>query len=425
MDSYANMSMPTNVIKLIIDEVALTNDSDSLNACALTCRLFLEYGRRHQFHAITFREYTCEPSASRLSGLYDILEVSPHIAPYIRQLIIFENDLAVFACSAFPQVLKKLQNLESCKLRFNPFVDWEAVPSGAADALVNQFFSPRMERLELSGIYNIPALVTRSFLHLTFLRLIAVDFSTADGNIKHTVQRTDNPTLKSLLLFGLSISTLRPLLDWLSHHDCKSLEELNFWSIFTEKDHRKDAVFIGAEIMEKQRNNITKLDMTSYFLNEEELSKVDIGILSHLRVLGLCISFEDTYDPLGSALKILSKARIGNAIEEVETKIIYYPGSEYRPRLSERRSEWERFDTLLSSSDRFPNLRSVVFVMDLDIYITTEEDEDDVNEGRSLLKSLVPKTQRRGILQMHSGIERLKESGDWFEFEARKVGPLP
>lgn len=197
--------MPTTVLpQEIVDKVidCFHDDFSNLKECALVCQEWLSSCRFHIFHTITLRPPTFTTRnyifevVTDCQRLYKIIESSPEIAYYIRNLTICEGMLKgewITKDRTLPLLLRKLRSLQGFRIERSASMKifWKSLPEELREAMGIVLTSPALLELQLVGlVFDCPAKLLRILqgckilrvLHATHLRFqdeISLDLSSA------------------------------------------------------------------------------------------------------------------------------------------------------------------------------------------------------------------------------------------------------
>ncbi|KAJ7147820.1 hypothetical protein C8R43DRAFT_952839 [Mycena crocata] len=163
-------SLPDELIATIVDE--LEQDRESLKACSLVGSSFCAASQRYLFHSmwlhhdawwLSSRSYAPSYSgetgtpATTIRRLAALFRASPHLAAFVRDLIIEVNiDLTTDEGALAAQILGTARNLESFAIS-SCANDWNNLPPALQTALLDVIARPSLKHLHLWSIDNIPA----------------------------------------------------------------------------------------------------------------------------------------------------------------------------------------------------------------------------------------------------------------------------
>jgi hypothetical protein len=158
--------LPQELIDSVIDHCH--DDHSTLKTCALVCKTWLPSSRSHIFHAITLQPPE-KPARSffvrRITDsqrLFRILQTSPKIALYIRELSICEGMVGrewIAQERTLPVILSMLKNVQRLQLERSASmqISWIELPEDLHDAFAGILASPTLLELSLVGlVFNRP-----------------------------------------------------------------------------------------------------------------------------------------------------------------------------------------------------------------------------------------------------------------------------
>jgi hypothetical protein len=140
-------SMPPFSVQLlpdVIDHIVdyLHDSPRDLRTCALISKAWLERSRFHLFRTIILNSPHCRK-------LYKVIQQSPNIAFYTRQLHVTFIRAWVEDCAELPQLLRCFTNL--CKLKLSS-IKWRPLTPDLKNVFCDLFALPCLVDLELDGV---------------------------------------------------------------------------------------------------------------------------------------------------------------------------------------------------------------------------------------------------------------------------------
>ncbi|KAJ7909239.1 hypothetical protein B0H13DRAFT_2661537 [Mycena leptocephala] len=165
--------VPQEIIDAIINNVD-SEDMASFKACSLVCWAFVPASRTHIFRTISLAMLNDAPHK-----LYAMLQRSPHIVLYVRDLEIHRShdpNLWMQPSSPLVTVLSMLSHLEQFSI-FGYWGDWLNVPSSLALGILRVISLASLERLHILNVTNMPAVLLHSALSLRVLSLYYVSMN--------------------------------------------------------------------------------------------------------------------------------------------------------------------------------------------------------------------------------------------------------
>ncbi|KAJ6471630.1 hypothetical protein C8R47DRAFT_1222160 [Mycena vitilis] len=138
--------MPQELVEAIVEEVP----PSSLGACALTTKSFLDPSQRRIFRCLDF--YTPYPPANhQFDALCFLLCNSPHLAPYVRAIVIRLHPNLFSGMARLLRVCSRLHSLAICFTTQVAGLDSSSLPVDLIDALLRRMASTSLDRLEIWG----------------------------------------------------------------------------------------------------------------------------------------------------------------------------------------------------------------------------------------------------------------------------------
>jgi hypothetical protein len=195
--------LPQELIDNIIDQ--LHDNRPTLKSCALVCKSWLPCSRFHIFCHVSL-----QPPQNNIFGfakitncqrLYRIIETSPQIVPYIRDLTICEGNVYkawMGRETTLPLLLRMLRNLRRLELERSASMRManRDMPPNLRDSIMEVLRLPSLTELKLVGfVSDTPAKFLRMFRfcqNLKVLRLshvVCADDGAVDDNTGAISQR--------------------------------------------------------------------------------------------------------------------------------------------------------------------------------------------------------------------------------------------
>ncbi|RDB27750.1 hypothetical protein Hypma_003197 [Hypsizygus marmoreus] len=154
-------TFPQELIDNVIDH--FHDDTPTLRLCSVVCRAWLPSCRAHLFHRVSLQPPKVQPRAyfdhgktSDVQRLYRIIQSSPDIADYIRDLVVCEGMLGrewIIEEKTLPLLLRKLHNVQQFQLhRPSAHIMWRGLPWSLKDAIESVLASPSLLQLKLARI---------------------------------------------------------------------------------------------------------------------------------------------------------------------------------------------------------------------------------------------------------------------------------
>lgn len=177
-------TLPPELIKAIVDDLALQKDTTALTACALTCKFMNFCSRKHLFSTIHMGAIPSLKShcggTPRIEQLVSLLNHSPEIADCIKEFSykLWHRD---YEDQTAPVVLKRLTKVRSLTLvRLAQFMLWKFVPVRFQEAMAHLIQLPSEMKLVLRLCHNIPMALFMSCPNLTQLKLENMELQDTD-----------------------------------------------------------------------------------------------------------------------------------------------------------------------------------------------------------------------------------------------------
>ena len=152
------MDRCTQLPQELIDIVFESTDDDewTLRSCSLVCSSWLHSSRRHLFRRIVLLPPSCQYNSGSRPPLYgqrlhNLLDRSPHIATYIRELQLYEGwsirrQAWIGSDQSIPPVLGMLKGLKKIELRR---LRWNDLPLAFRHSIRNILELPSLQFLEM------------------------------------------------------------------------------------------------------------------------------------------------------------------------------------------------------------------------------------------------------------------------------------
>ncbi|KAF9002439.1 hypothetical protein BDQ17DRAFT_1425770 [Cyathus striatus] len=351
--------IPFDISNLIISYVSSTsqNSQKDLQACALTCKEFLEPARRHFFRTVTFSRMTFDRLEvlnlpKRLQRFTEALESSPEIALYVRILCIQNHNAEslIFDQPTFPRMLSMLSNLESFDLAFidRHACNWKTFSLELRQALVTVCASTTLFNMSLVGISNLPPMLMKWLAPIPTLQLTSTHFSTDQQQEEIFLQKpaitSQYRIRKSLMLCVVDCDDSNLLMNGLLPQNSQ-IERLDL-RIASE-------IPLAFSTEGKCRISLTALSLP-YTLSQDDLQKFDISSLPHLRRLEFW-TYQAEQESFETGRSILGKVNDGNILQEIAIRFL---GTSTMNLTDTDTDNWEILDGILSSSP-FTQLKKV------------------------------------------------------------------
>lgn len=153
--------LPQELIDSVIDHC---HDSrPTLKTCAVICKAWLSPSRSHLFHTITLhpppkpKRKAVVKRITDAQRLFRMLQFSPQIVPYIRDLSICEGMAGrewIAQEKTLPVLLSTFKNIQSFKFEREASmqISWMDLPTDVQDALAGILASPTLLELSLVGL---------------------------------------------------------------------------------------------------------------------------------------------------------------------------------------------------------------------------------------------------------------------------------
>ncbi|KAF8972455.1 hypothetical protein BDZ97DRAFT_833483 [Flammula alnicola] len=222
------MSLCLDIYTLIVEQLAAfpPTPSSSLAALSLTCRSFRPLCQRHMFnnvdinaklYTLPYRKHLVE-GRKHMEDFIQLLNDSPHLADYIRNLQFSLIDYDVANPSFASQFLSKLHHICSfklaCQARAHPSLvsdnpaseklpgfDWRTIDPDLAAALHGIIQSPDLQHLSIVGFNHFPP---RVFSWKTSTLLVSLSIKYLSMDTTDTSARGDEdssrPQIKELYI---------------------------------------------------------------------------------------------------------------------------------------------------------------------------------------------------------------------------------
>jgi len=200
--------LPQEIVDTIVDGCSLSRNLKILRNCALVCRAFLPRSQRHIFLGIriscAIQRGKMLTGGRRLDELYNILQRSPHIAGYVRdiRLVVKDNRSWVVGNPKFEWIMDLLtRNAVFKRFHFDGHLTSDKfgviTPSHLQSfekSFSQRYIVPFITSLKLYRVKNVPISLLVGSSRLKKLTLIR----TTLGDIEMWNHRLDNTTLPKL-----------------------------------------------------------------------------------------------------------------------------------------------------------------------------------------------------------------------------------
>jgi len=218
MEPSAALNLPLEVLDVIFQ--LLRDNTESLKACLLVNRAFLNIVESHLYHHIDiYFGYRIKDGQSTLpvSKLSDLLYGSPHISHHIRSLRIVFPPLPsmVQGDEGLSTILPRLQRLRTISLTTHyHWVLWRTIPEPLQAALLVTIQSSNTEEVDIELVDDFPLQSLNECSNLRKLSFSRIEsFRPEDAQTDAAIGR-DSPCVKSLAV-GYCASALPNLFGWL------------------------------------------------------------------------------------------------------------------------------------------------------------------------------------------------------------------
>ncbi|KAJ7265222.1 hypothetical protein C8J57DRAFT_1622318 [Mycena rebaudengoi] len=145
------MGLAQELVDAIVD---LVDDTASLKSCSLAATPFVARSQRHLFRSVRLETSRKNGDSSSIRALHNCLIESPHIASYIRHLIL-DVSLLSHSQPLVSSILCSVSNL--ARLDFNgDSLQWRMVSEKLRIALLVALRRPSLQQFHLTQLYDIP-----------------------------------------------------------------------------------------------------------------------------------------------------------------------------------------------------------------------------------------------------------------------------
>ncbi|KAF8069034.1 hypothetical protein FPV67DRAFT_1669069 [Lyophyllum atratum] len=400
--------IPLEILIQIVEHLPLDSDADRLflSRCSRLSRAFVTPCQSRLFSDIHFFSYK---GASRCRRLHNVLTQSPHLASFIRTLVIqngwttqmepkMQRVMWALTEPTLPQVLDLLPALQLLYLNSSTtkLLTWNDMGPALQTSLLRLFTLPSLTCIRLRNM-KVPPTIFCSSSQLADLGLFRSEIDPPEYlKPSSTAPDPDRPRPHSL---SITSEVAGAVLEHLSTAlDISLLKEL----VLTDGDSGLDAV---AHILELCRPSLVRFvwifPKFSNFMTDQSAAEASPLTLS-LGLQSLEISVWDwlnrreTMPPfiwVLHTLKALSSQPESPNLEEITLGITVDPFYHYYNLV--RWEFWEDLDNLLTTGDVFGKLRRVTTA----IYHPQPPDEKEVNDKWTNPMPLrLPRLASRGML---------------------------
>ncbi|PPQ75244.1 hypothetical protein CVT26_014809 [Gymnopilus dilepis] len=315
---YANATsapiLPPELIDPIIDEVARSQDIQSLRACCLAHSTFVFRSQSHLFKTVDLDKWS--PREKYHRRFHNLLLTSPHLGAHVRDFRLGDDSEDDYGRDASPWIttsttlahtLTLLCRLESISISFNSeLTDWHAIPSPTRCAITRIFSLQTLRAVSLDFISSFPPQLLVTLTRLPCLALSNVD---VDESAPFYVDRpistfSENPGLQSLVVKGTSPRTVQVIAYSLGATHSSTLRKLSVGPTF-------EAGFCEAVcdlLKSKAGGSISSFEWMPPAHLVIPSAPLDITPLTRLRCLKLLINFHNSHKgPFAQAICFLSQ----------------------------------------------------------------------------------------------------------------------
>ncbi|KAF9461180.1 hypothetical protein BDZ94DRAFT_855128 [Collybia nuda] len=371
----SSQTLPQELIDNVIDH--FHDDRPSLKACALVCRAWLSSCRAHIFHSISLQPPTVN-LRSQIFGtttdswrLHKILQTSPEIAQYIRNLLICEGIVGkewINGDRTLPLLLGKLRNITKFQLERSSSmrIIWKTIPPGLRGAMISVLGSPSLLELKLVGlVFDRPAELLQILQSCRILRVLRADhliFQDEQSLDFSSVVQSDRPSAPlDILVVGPRTSTalIRCLLHPESTINAKAVRKLSL-SISGNFPDVAQLLRSTSSVEELELILMNDIDLQEYWALPSS-DHIDLSHNPHLHTLEIkfdVIQRQD--DPLPWLNAVLFTVRTPNALRYINIVYSLYLPSPYMDRSVNTTifTGWRDIDVTLTGMD-FVHLEKV------------------------------------------------------------------
>lgn len=239
------------IIDNIIDYCSFPRDLKVLKNCALVCRAFLHRSQRHIFVGIripcAIHQGEIRTGGKRLDELYDILQRSPHIAGYVREirLIVKANDSWAAGNPKFEWIMDHLtRNRVFNRFHFDGHLSGDKVVTTPShlqsfeQCFSQRYIVPFITSLKLYRVKNVPISLLLSSSRLKKLSLIR----TTLGEVETPLPNLDTTTLPKIqeLYFYRCSDTINTLLGNAQNGSPPLLDLSHLYTLSVSQDSLED-----------------------------------------------------------------------------------------------------------------------------------------------------------------------------------------
>ncbi|KAF8068988.1 hypothetical protein FPV67DRAFT_1448823 [Lyophyllum atratum] len=428
----SSTSIPEDAVDAILDEIPL-GDRSTFLSCSMVARSFVAPSQ-----ARLFRQIYLYPYQDRCRRLHNLLTQSPHLAQYIRALILepdpppargpstdYEN--WIFSEPDLRPCLDLLSNLRTLSVApqdHQMTLDWRDFPPNSQASFLRLFQFPSLIKIDIENM-KVPASIFCYSAQLKELRL-------RDCSVVHTVSVNNSdpkavlekPHLQSLLITAgpLGESLLKNLSITV---DLTNLRELILTGI-DEATLDMVGSFMKHSAPHLQRFQWTISELRYDPDDDYDRPKIRLQIPKTLRSLevGSLTSADDPQSPVVWALRALQDLVTRHSgpvsLEDVTIGFIAEffgcMGMEYL----KMDPVWRDLDVVLSNEEVFANLKRVT------ILLSGGWDEEDLREQflEVMPGHIMIGLEARGILDMSTRklfTDELREQLNWHRLDPRSL----
>ncbi|KAF9043951.1 hypothetical protein BJ165DRAFT_1478737 [Panaeolus papilionaceus] len=370
--TYTDLALPLEIIELIIDELASTNDKESLRAFSLVSNTFVQRCQTKLFHTIDLGD-RCIPGEFYYRRFLRVLSQRPNFRTCVRVLRLVDSyvwdtktDCKWLASEeSICDVLEQLPNLENFSLTFNTGKpSWSSLKPCIRHSLMRLAARPGVNAFSLGHIHGFPPahLVTlTSIKHLTLIDLAIPSSSLSNNSDLDVLLGLGAPThlvhaakkkcrIETLSISDPSPATIYALSRIFSAREQPSLKSLK---VGLPGEARADLVHSLWEIVKWSSACLTHLEWRTAIRPSTPALRppppIDLSILRSLRSLHFVVNFHSSIHPVFTHLiSMLNQIRVSSrdTFEVLTIECMFLNTAE----LVACGSDWALLDGILSGS---------------------------------------------------------------------------
>ncbi|KAF8075343.1 hypothetical protein FPV67DRAFT_629796 [Lyophyllum atratum] len=357
-------TLPQELVDQIIDHL---HDQDlTLKACALVCRTWLTPCRSHIFRNVVLQPRLVVrgflnwfKGPSHIASLYSILDSTPEVASFIRNLVIREGmvdrDWMAREKTLIP-ILRLLHNVERFELERAAAIQiaWRGLPHNLKGAISELLASPSLRELKLGMLaLDDPKDLLRILEGCRSLRLLHIDHLRLGGPMQDESDSPDRPPQAHLDALTIGARTSPHIVSCLLHpQSTLDMTTLRKLSMSVSGNFGEFARLLRSTVSLEVLEIVlmSDIDLVAY-QNSPSSERFDMSHNPNLRRLEVKIDvIQRQDDPLLWLNGLFSTFTTPNALQHIYIVYSLYLPAPYMDRSVNTTifSEWQQIDLTLT-----------------------------------------------------------------------------